>query len=831
MTERPTPARHLHPEILARDLRHAVRTLARGRGFTLTVLVTLTLCMGAAVAAFSVFRSVVLEPLPFPGSERLVILNNSYPGAGVERASNGVPDYYDRKKEVPAFASVALYRTQGPTLLHGGTPERVRTLLATPSIFQVLDVSVIRGRAFTSEDGEVGKDKKVILTYGMWQRLFGGRDDALGKDLRLDGEPYTVIGVLPQGFEVPDTRAELVTPAAFTAEQRSDDQRHSNSWQMIARLTPGASLGQARAQIDALNARNLERFPQFKKLLIDAGFHTIVEPWRDDLIRDIRPKLALLLGGALFVLLIGCVNIANLILVRTSTRQKELATRCALGAGRGRLARQLITENVLLTITGSALGLLAGYWSLQLLATLGTEHIPRGAEIGLDGGVLLVTLAVALVLGAVFGLIPVVQVFRNDLSSIFREEGRTGSASRRTVWARSVLVAAQVAFAFILLVGAGFLLASFRKLVTVDPGFQPDGVLTATVSLPDTRYKEDEDRRAFADRFLAGVRTLPGVENAGLTDAIPFGSNSSSSAITVEGYEPQAGESIRAPYRRYVSSGYFQTLGIKLLEGRDFDDRDTADSQKVVIVDRWMAERYWPGRDPIGGRIFQGVPELEKDPSKIQWLTVVGVVDEILSSDLSGESNHGAYYYPVSQEPRSYLTVALETAGDPKALASGVRRVLGGIDPELPLDDVMTMDERIDRSLVGTKLPMLLATVFAVVALFLAAVGIYGVLAYAVAQRTRELGIRVALGSSTGEVFRLVLGQGVRVLALGLGIGLVGAVFMTRAMKGMLYGVEPLDPAVFLAVAGMLTLVVLAATAIPARRATQVDPVVALTAE
>ncbi len=831
MTDRPPRPDRTRPELLGRDLRHAFRTLVRGRAFTITVLVTLTLCMGAAVAAFSVFRSVVLEPLPFPGSDRLVILNNSYPGAGVERVSNGVPDFYDRKKEVPAFESVALFRTRGPALEHGDTPERVRALLATPSILHVLGVSVVRGRAFTAEDGEVGNDKKVILTYGMWQRLFGGRDDALGRDLRLDGEPYTVIGVLPRGFEVPDTRTQLVIPAAFTAEDRSDDRRHSNSWQMIARLAPGASVAQARAQVDALNARNLERFPQFKQLLIDAGFHTVVAPWRDDMIRDIRPKLALLLGGALFVLLIGCVNIANLILVRTSTRQKELAMRCALGAGRGRLARQLITENLVLTLVGSALGLLAGDWSLALLSTLGAEHIPRGAEIGMDGGVLLVTLTVALALGAVFGLIPVVQVFRADLSSIFREEDRTGSASRRAVWARTALVSLQVAFAFVLLVGAGFLLASFEKLLAVDPGFQPDGVLTATVSLPDSRYPKDEDQRAFAERFLERARTLPGVEHAGLTDAIPFGSNSSSSVITVEGYRAQPGESVRAPFQRVVSPGYFETMGIKVTEGRPFDARDTADSQKMAIVDRWMAKKYWPGRDPIGGRIYLGVPELRDRDSKIEWRTVVGVVDEILVSDLSGETNHGAYYFPESQEPTGYLTVALATSGDPKALVPGVRHALGAIDPELPLDDVMTMDERIDRALADTKLPMLLAAAFAVIALFLAAVGIYGVLAYAVAQRTRELGIRVALGSSTGEVFRLVLGQGVRVLAVGLGIGLAGAVFLTRAMAGMLYGVEPLDPAVFLAVAGVLTLVVLAATAIPARRATRVDPVVALASE
>jgi len=820
------------PETLLRGLRHAVRALARGRGFTVTVLLTLALCMGAAVAAFTVYDSVVLKPLPFPHADRLVRLTNSYPGAGVERASNGVPDYYDRQRDVKALETLAVYHGRGRTLLHGEVPERVPAMIATPSLFSVLEVQAERGRLFTAEDGEPGHEMKVLLTHELWQRLFAGSDAALGQDLRLDGEPYTIVGVLPPGFRVPPVDAELVLPAAFTAEDRADDQRHSNNWQMLGRLAPGASLEQVQAQVDALNARNLELIPQLKPLLIDAKFHTLALPYQADLIRDIRPKLALLLGGALFVLLIGCVNLANLVLVRTTSRHKELATRCALGAGRARLAGQLVVENVLLALTGGALGLGVGAVALRLLATYAAERIPRGADIALDGGVVALTFGVALLIGAVLGTIPVVQVLRRDLSAIFREEGRTGSSGRGAVVARNALVGVQVAFAFILLIGAGFLLASFVQMLGVDLGFRPDGVMTATVSLPETRYEDDAARGAFADRLLEQVRAIPGVESAGLTDSIPFGNGTSSSVITIEGYEMKPGESVRSPYRRLVSPGIFQALGIKLLRGRAFDARDTADSQKVAIVDRWLAEKYWPGRDPIGGRLYMGVPEMMGGENQPVWRTVVGVVDTIRITDPSGDQTEGAYYFPLSQQSSGFMTLAVHVAsGDPTSVVPALHGVLHRLDPELPLDDVATMSERISDEMAETELPMLLATAFAGIALFLAAIGIYGVLAYSVLQRTRELGIRVALGSTPGEVFRLVLGQGVTILGIGLGVGLVGSFFLTRWMASLLYGVSPFDPMVFLGVAGLLSVVAFVATAVPALRATRVDPVVTLAAE
>ncbi len=833
-TSRPSaPGTTSHASLLdapLRDLRHAVRVLAKGRGFTVTALMTLMLCVGAAVAVFSVFDSVVLSPLPFDGSDRLVILNNAYPGAGVERISNAVPDYFDRREQIEAFEEVAVFRIEGRTLTGGDLPDRVAIGRATPSLFPLLRVEASRGRLFTEAEGEIGEEKKVLLTDELWRRLFGAAPDALGETLRLDGEPYIVVGVLPAGFELPGQKADLWIPAAFTAEERSADARHSNSWQMIARLAPGASLRQAKAQIDGLNERNLDLYPQFKQLLIDARFHTLVEPWRDALVRTIRPKLVLLLGGALFVLLIGCVNIAGLVLVRSTTRMKELATRAALGAGRLQVARQLIVESVVLALAGGALGLAAGAAGLRILAGLGLDEIPRGADIGLDATVVVWTVAVSLAIGVAFGLIPVVQVFRQNLASIFRQEGRSGSSGRGAVLVRNLLVTVQVAFAFVLLVGAGFLLASFVRTASVDPGFRTEGVLTARVALPGSRYGESSARTAFFDRLLRATRALPGVSSASLAASPPFGGGFSQSAINVEGYTPAPGESIRAPYVNVVSPGYFETLDVPVLAGRTFDQRDTADSQRVLVIDRWLADHYWPDWERTGGAVGGRVSfDITPDPGQeVQWWTVVGVVDQIIATDLAGDSNQGRYYFDVTQQPPGIVSLVVATERAPDAVTEDLRAAVAGLDPELPLYHVATMTEQIDDSLLDARLPMLLAVIFAVVALFLSAVGIYGVLAYAVAQRTRELGIRLALGSSTGEIFRLVVRQGLVILGVGLAIGAIGAFVLTRSLESLLYGVTAFAPTIFAAVLGLLGAVALLATVLPARRATRVDPIVAL---
>lgn len=810
---------------LHRDLRLTFRRLAQGRAFTITALATLALSIGAAVTVFSVFNSVLLQPLPVPEPGRLVILYNSYPGAGVPRVGAAVPDYFDRREQMPALEEVALLRTDGFNLSEGETPERITAGRVTPSYFGLARVPPRLGRAFTEEDGEVGNERKAILSHGLWQRLYAGAQDVLGRDVRLDGRPYTVVGVMPEGFRLPPSDVDLWLPAAFTPEQRSDDRRHSNNFAMIGRLAPGASLSQAQQQVDQVNARNLERFPEFTQLLEDAGFHTVVVGLKDDLVREIRPRLTLLLAGAVFVLLIGCINLANLVLVRTASRERELATRSALGAGRLGLARQLFTEYTVLAVVGGGLGLGLGWAGVRLLAGFGVDRIPRGTEIAVDGRVVLVTLAVSLMIGLVFGLLALVRVFQGDLTAIFRQETRTGSASRRAVRGRSLLVAVQVAFAFVLLAGAGLLLTSFGRLAAVDPGFAIEGVLTATVSLPEERYPEGADIRAFVDRLLEEVRALPGVAAAGVTDSVPFTNYLSASVISPEGRTPRPGESVLAPVQRRVSPGYFEAAGIPLLQGRTFEERDTAESQLVVMVDRWLADRYWPGENPIGRRLCACIPEQEEDP---EWRTVVGVVGEIRYAELDENEVQGAYYFPWTQALNRRVSLTVRTDGDPGGLAEPLRRAAQRIDAELALFDVQTMEERVDESLTSIRLALLIAAVSALLALFLAAVGLYGVLAYAVNERRRELGIRMALGSTSREIFHLVLGRGLLVLVAGLAVGLGGALLVGRSMAGLLYGVAPTDPAVLFGVGILLALVALLASVLPAHRATRVDPVEAL---
>jgi predicted permease len=819
---------------LIQDLRYGFKLLWKDKVVTLTVLLTLAVCVGANTTIFSVVDAVLLEPLPFPGPDRLVRVFNSYPNAGAERASNSAPDFFYRRTEVPAFEEVAHYQYWGHTVGEPGSTERVRTMRVTPSFFPLLGVRPLVGRTFSEEEMDVGNEQRVVLSYGFWQERYGGDPAAVGQDLRVDGRLYTIVGVLREDFRFLGERDNrFYVPIPFTAEQRTPALLHNNNYQMIARLRPGATVEQATRQIAALDQRLIDEFPvpNARQILEDAGYHAQVHDLRADLLRDIRPTFIMLWAGVAFVLLIGCLNIANLMLARSNVRMRELATRLALGADRLRLGRQLLTEAVLIAVLGGLFGLAVGAAGLRLIGTMGVEELPRGTQVAIDGSVVFFTFLLALAAGIFFGMIPLAHVLRSDLNAVFRAESRTGTASRHAVLLRSALVTGQVAIAFLLLIGAGLMFASLRAALAVDPGFQPSSLLTGYVSLPESRYPDDTARAQFTDELLRQVRALPGVTAASVTSNIPFGGDFSSTVILPEGYVPQPGESMLAPFSTIAGPGYFETMRIPLVAGRYFDESDTEETQQVIILDRWLAERYFPDEDPIGKRMLYGtVPGMEEDEEPFLY-TIVGVVGDIRQNDLTESTHVGAYYFTYKQRPIGFQTLVVRTPVQPTSLTATIRQVVSRIDPDLPFYYPETMAERVAESLVTRRTPMLLLVGFAGVALFLAAVGIYGVLAYSVTQRTRELGIRMAIGSSPQQVFGLVVSQGLRVLGLGLVIGLAASFVLVRLIRALLYGVQPTDPVVLTAVILVLAACGALACLLPARRATRIDPVVALSAE
>jgi predicted permease len=807
------------------DLRYAVKLLLKQRGFTAAALLTLALCVGANTAIFSVLNSVLLKPLPFQDADRLVSIHNNYPRAGAERAGAAVPDYYDRL-ELPALQEVAMLQERGMTIGEAGRPERLRGMAVTPSLFRMLGTPAAAGRTFLPEEGEPGNELQALLSWGLWRERYGGDPGVVGGTIRINEVEHTIVGVMPRGFVFQDPAVRVWVPLAFPAELRVDNARHSNNWTMVALLRPGATLTQAQQQIDALNARNDERLPQFADILQQVGFTTVVADYRGELTRDVRGTLWLLQAGVLLVLLIGCVNIANLVLVRSTARHRELATRAALGAPSVRLARQLVTESLVLAVAGGLLGVLLGWLAVRGFAAFAAERLPRGAEIALDGTTLLAALLASAVAGLLFSAAPILRLLGADLSGVFREEGRTGTAGRSTTAWRGALVTVQVALAFTLLVGAGLMTTSFARTLAVDPGFEPAGVLSASVSLPVTRYADAAARRQFADRLLEQARAMPGVTGAALTNTLPFSDETNSNALSPEGYEPRPDDPLVAPMGSRVSDGYFETMGIRVLMGRSFTAGDAEGAPPIAMVDRYLAERFWPGQDPVGRRIAEGVPGV--DGQDLQYRTVVGVVDEVRARTLAGDQPLGHYYLPAAQVPAGRFHVVLRTAGPPGAAIGPLRAAVAGLDPDLPIFDVRTMDERLSESVFTERLRMLLLAAFGTLALLLAAVGLYGVLAYSVAQRSVEIGIRMALGSTAAAVSRLIVGQGARLIGIGLLAGLAASLALGRLVRGMLYGVEPTDPWVLLGVLLLLSATALAACLLPARRAMRVDPAIVI---
>jgi predicted permease len=824
--------------VLVHEIRHAARVLSRDRAYALMCALTLIVCMGANTALFSVVNGVLLNPLPLPESDRILSMFNSYPkaGAGNLRAS-AAPDYFDRLRETDVFEEQAAYTSGNLSIDQNGIPTRIRVENVTPSFFRLLRVQPWLGRTFIDEEGEVGNTRKAVLSFALWQSAFGGDPTVVGRDVRLDGIPYSVVGVMPQDFLFADPETLLWRPLAFTAQQKSDQNRHSANFSQIGRLKPGASLEQARAQIDALNARNLDRFPQFREIVVNAGFHTVVVPLQDTLVGELKATLYLMWGGALFVLLIGCVNVANLVLARSRTRMKELATRVALGASRGRIAAQLMIESTMLTVISGVIGLAFGWAALRALNLIGLQELPRGSEVRLDAVAVVYTLAIAIALGLILGLIPTLAVIPARLTTVLREEGRSGTSGRGARTLRRVLVAAQVGFAFMLLIGAGLLFASFKQVLEVDPGFDGEGVLTASITVPRSRYPTATSVQNLADAALGGIRALPGVKAAGTTDAIPFGGRINNRAILAEGYQMRPGESIIAPSIVMVSPGYFEAMGTRLVNGRFLDGTDAPSSLWAAVVDRRLAQRFWPEQDPLGRRMYfpTDLQNMLRITEQTVFFTVVGVIEEMkLQSLTQGDELVGTMYFPLAQNVQNseagtmFMTLAVKSEDD-APLAGAVRGVIAGLDPQLPVFDVQTMQARTDASLVSRRSPMLLSVTFGVVALFLSAIGIYGVLAYLVTQRTREIGIRLALGSSARSIFELILREGIVLTVAGLALGTLGALALSRSLEAQLFQVRTTDPWVLAPVTLLLIAIAAVACAVPARRATRINPIVALT--
>ncbi len=808
---------------MLQDIKFGLKLLWKEPAFSLAALLTLALCIGANSAIFTVLHTVVLRGLPYPESGQLVQVYNLYPGVGVtDRGSNGVPDYLDRRKLTDVFSDVALIGSIGYNVGLDGSPHRIAGEYVTPSYFRLLGIQPLSGRTFTDEEATIGKDKVAILSEGLWKDQFAKSPDVLGKDIRLSGVPYRIVGVMPEEFTPPGREVRVWVPFAFRPDQTTDDARHSNNWDMIGRLKPGVTVPYAQQRIDAINKENLERLPKYRELLIAARFCSRVVGWKDELTRDVRPTLYILQAAVAFVLLIGCVNLANLMLVRSNVRMKELAIRFSLGAGRWRLGRQLLTESVTLSLAGGLLGILVGVGGVKLLSVLGARDMPRGESIHIDAGVLAFTALVALVTGVLFGSVPLFQLYRRDLNAVFRQTERSGTGGRHAMSMRAALVVAQISLAFVLLIGAGLLTMTFVRLMSVDPGFRSENVFTARLSLPDTRYKDDGAARNFAANLLDRVRALPGVKGAGVTTYLPFSDNNNSSAISVVGRPLAPGEPPPVPGWNTVDSGYFAAMGIQLLAGRTFAESDGEKALKVAVIDEYLAKRYWPKGDPIGAKIRRGVED------KDEIVTVIGVVRSVKTGDLAEQNPVGQLYFSYRQYvPRGMHLVVKSERDDPQ-ITSAIRREVLQADPELPVFDTRTMPERLSRSLLNRRAAMVLCLIFAGLALLLSAIGIYGVLAYSVTQRTREIGIRVALGAQARDVIGMVVRQGVVLAGLGLTTGFVVALLLTRLLASVLYGVKPTDPAVFAVVAAVLGLVALTAALVPSLRALRIRPASAL---
>ena len=800
-------------ESLLQDFRYAFRALRKQPVFTVVAALTLALGIGANTAIFSLVYRVLLRPLPYPDAERLVFIWNSYVKGGGEPTRVSIPDYLDRRAEAPAIADAALFTPREANLFAGQQPESVTALAVTPSFFSTLGRGPSLGRAFTSSDAASGAPRVAILTHALWESRFAADPAVTGRDVRIDGEAYSVAGVLPADFELPWPKVSVLVPFAFTAAQVSDEERGNEFSMMIARLRPGASIGQLNAQMKTIVSRLIDRLPARAAYMRNSGFTGLAIGMRDQMVGDVRMWLWVLQAGVGIVLLIACANVANLLLMRATGRHRELAIRMALGAGFRRITQQLLIEGAVLALCGAAGGVILAIFGVRGLLAMTADQFPD-MQAGVVHPVILgFTAAVAAVTAVVFGLAP--STTRPSLSEV----SARASAGKGTGAVRTLLVISETALAVILLVAAGLLIKGFARLERVDPGFSAQQVLTAEMSLPSARYRDGEARRIFWSRVLESLRAAPGVKAAGLISSVPFSGNVNSATFQVVGRA--LGPTEKPPHARldFVMGDYFRAMGIPLVEGRPFDDRDSAQGTRVAVVDQYVANRQFPGRSPIGEQLNFG---------SARNYTIMGVVGSINDSDLAVPIPEGRVYLNAVQVPLRGMGLVVKGGGDAAALAPEVRAAVRAIDSEQPLSEVRAMDQWVAHSLSGRRTPMTLLALFGALALVLSAIGIYGVLAFGVSQRVRELGIRQALGADRTAIVSLVLRQGIWMVGAGLAVGLAGAAALTRYLESLLFQVGGRDPGVYALVTMLLLAVAGVASYIPARRATGVDPIVTL---
>ena len=818
-------------DVFWRDLRFAVRGLARSPGFTAIAVLTLALGIGANTAIFSVVYSVLLRPLAYAEPEQLISIRAGFSGNGLKDIPASQPEYQDYLKEVSALQDLAAIYPININLTGLGEPQRIQAAVVSDNYFRLLGVEPALGRDFTPADdgGRIGY--VIIISHELWRQRFGADPGILGKTVRLDDDPMTIVGIMPSGFrhvlESGASPMEVWAPIALdNPDPNFFNQRNARVYDLIGRLRPGRTVKDASAELEVLTTRLRERYPQAYPA--GQGWHPVAEPLAEQVVGDVRPALLVLLGAVGFVLLIGCANVANLLLARATARQREIAVRTALGGSRTRLVRQLLTESLVLAAVGGGLGLILAAWGASALGRLVALYLPRAGEIELSLPVLGFTAFLILLTGVGFGLIPALQASRPDLQGVLKDAARGSSAGAPRTRMRAALVVAEVAIALMLLAGAGLLLRSFQRLMAVEYGFDPQRLLTLQVWLPvpndnaKGRFFTQEQRRGFYQRALAAVRGVPGVRDAALTSRLPLRGRGGI-GFAIEGRPTPADQPLPSAELRMVSPNYFAAMGIPLLAGEGLPELADSVSNGTVVVNRTLAEKYWPGEDPIGRRIRIFGPE---GP----WVSVTGIVGDVRQMGLAEPPREELYlsYKAVSSQE---MSMVVRTDDDPERLGAAVTSAIRDVDPEQPVFGVMSMERLIQNASAERRVSMVLLLLFAGIALLLSALGIYGVMAYTTTQRRHEIGIRLALGAGGPDVLRLVVGQGMRLVLVGLGAGLAGAWLLSRALASQLFGITAQDPLTYVSVALLLGSVALVAIWLPARRATRVDPMLSLRSE